>query len=113
MIERKITIHVSGVDEAAVEDAFEEATERLRAGCLVGKDENETGSFYFTNENCLEPDKRISSYIRSQLKRVQPAENELIVVQFGSGPIKTNWLNLTPAQFEQIKNLLIKLKERE
>lgn len=48
-IVRKITIVVRGNTESDVEDAFNEAVERLANGCVCGKDSNETSGFYFEN----------------------------------------------------------------
>lgn len=50
MICRKITIVARGTTEADVEDAFEEACDRLRNGYVEGTDRNETAAFYFKNE---------------------------------------------------------------
>lgn len=53
------------------------------------------------------------SYIQKQLDRVQP-DGEIVRVQFlGAGMTKTNWLNLTPKQFEKMKAFLVELKEQE
>lgn len=53
------------------------------------------------------------SYIQKQLDQVKP-DCEIVRVQFlGAGMTKTNWLNLTPEQFERVKALLIELKENE
>lgn len=50
------------------------------------------------------------SYIQKQLDRVQP-DDGIVRVQFlGAGMTKTNWLNLTPEEFEKVKALLIELK---
>lgn len=49
MISRTITINLSGQTEADVEDAFEEAVERLKGGFTSGHDSNETSSFSFEN----------------------------------------------------------------
>lgn len=49
MITRKITIVLRGETEAAVEEAFDEATDRLKNGCSSGKDSNDTSGFYFEN----------------------------------------------------------------
>lgn len=53
------------------------------------------------------------SYIQKQLDHVEPKECELVAVQFASGPLRTNWLNLTPEQFAKVKALLIELKGNE
>lgn len=49
MIARKITIVVRGETEADVEEAFNEAVDRLNAGCTSGSDRNESSGFYFEN----------------------------------------------------------------
>lgn len=49
MIERHIVIEIWGETEADVEGAFEEAVERLRNGNVTGRDENESGGFFFDN----------------------------------------------------------------
>lgn len=49
MIERHIRIEVWGETEADVEEAFDEAVERLRNGNVSGRDENETSGFFFEN----------------------------------------------------------------
>lgn len=49
MIERRIVIEVWGETEDDVEDAFEEAVDRLRSGNVTGRDENESGGFFFDN----------------------------------------------------------------
>lgn len=46
---RKITIVVRGKTDSDVEDAFNEAVERLNAGCATGSDRNESSGFYFEN----------------------------------------------------------------
>lgn len=48
-IVRKITIVVRGNTEADVEEAFNEAVDRLNNGYTSGKDSNETSGFYFEN----------------------------------------------------------------
>ena len=53
-IRREIKIVVFGDTEADVEDAFEEAVDRLRNGCREGKDENETSGFFFSNVEAQE-----------------------------------------------------------
>ena len=54
MIKRKIEISVWGETEAAVEDAFNEAVERLTAGNISGSDHNDESGFYFTNMDELD-----------------------------------------------------------
>ena len=49
MISRHIEIDLWGETKDDVELAFEEAVERLAAGCVSGLDRNETGGFIFTN----------------------------------------------------------------
>lgn len=49
MIERRIVIEVWGETEDDVEDALEEAVYRLRSGNVTGRDENESGGFFFDN----------------------------------------------------------------
>lgn len=51
MIHREITIRVSGIDENAIEEAFNEAVRLLKKGCRIGRDENDEGSFYFYTED--------------------------------------------------------------
>lgn len=51
MIVRKITIVIRGNTEADVEEAFDEAVERLRNGCTSGTDRNESSGFYFDNSS--------------------------------------------------------------
>ncbi len=48
-IVRKITIVVRGDTESDVEEAFNEAVDLLNAGCISGKDSNDTSGFYFEN----------------------------------------------------------------
>ena len=49
MISRHIEIDLWGETKDDVELAFEEAVERLAAGCVCGFDRNETGGFCFSN----------------------------------------------------------------
>lgn len=49
MIKRTITIALTGNTEFDVEEAFEEAVTRLKAGNIWGFDRNETSSFSFEN----------------------------------------------------------------
>ena len=49
MIERVISITVWGETEKDVNNAFDEAVERLRAGCTSGSDEDDGGGFFFEN----------------------------------------------------------------
>ncbi|MHB1641377.1 MAG: hypothetical protein ACYCS8_01795 [Acidithiobacillus sp.] len=55
MITRKITIFIRGETEADVEDAFNEAVDRLNAGCAAGADSNSTSGFYFENSDDVPP----------------------------------------------------------
>lgn len=56
MITRKITIFVRGETETDVEDAFDEAVDRLNAGCTTGVDSNNKSGFYFENTDKVAPD---------------------------------------------------------
>ncbi|MDA8153173.1 MAG: hypothetical protein M0003_10755 [Acidithiobacillus sp.] len=56
MIVRKITIYLRGETEADVEDAFNEAVDRLGAGCATGADSNSTSGFTFENTDKVPPD---------------------------------------------------------
>jgi hypothetical protein len=56
MIRRKITIEVWGETVAEVDEAFEEAYDRLRDGNVMGADRNESGGFMFTNEDASKED---------------------------------------------------------
>lgn len=49
MIVRKITIVVRGNTEQDVEEAFNEAVDRLNNGYVCGNDRNESSGFYFEN----------------------------------------------------------------
>lgn len=53
LIARKITIVVRGEQESDVEDAFNEAVERLNNGCTSGHDRNENSAFYFENSGVV------------------------------------------------------------
>ncbi|WP_163056824.1 hypothetical protein [Acidithiobacillus ferrooxidans] len=55
MISRKITIFIRGETEADVEDAFNEAVDRLNAGCATGTDSNSTSGFTFENTDEVPP----------------------------------------------------------
>lgn len=44
---KKIEIVVRGDTEAALEMAFEEAVQRIQAGCTSGSDRNQESGFYF------------------------------------------------------------------
>ncbi len=55
MIVRKITIFVRGDTEADVEDAFNEAVDRLNAGCVTGAESNDESGFYFENSDEVAP----------------------------------------------------------
>lgn len=55
MITRKITIFIRGETEADVEDAFNEAVDRLNAGCATGSDSNTVSGFYFENTDKVAP----------------------------------------------------------
>lgn len=50
LIARKITIVVRGISEEDVQDAFDEAVDRLSNGCSSGSDRNDSSGFYFRNE---------------------------------------------------------------
>lgn len=49
MFNRTITISLTGQTESDVDDAFEEAITRLKAGYVSGSDQNMTSSFSFEN----------------------------------------------------------------
>ncbi|MDG1580972.1 hypothetical protein [Pseudomonas sp. GOM6] len=49
MFNRTITISLTGQTESDVDDAFEEAITRLKAGNVSGSDQNKTSSFSFEN----------------------------------------------------------------
>lgn len=53
LITRKITIVVRGEQESDVEDAFNEAVDRLNSGCTTGHDRNASGGFYFENTSVV------------------------------------------------------------
>jgi len=54
----------------------------------------------------------MTGYIQKQLDSIVPDDVGLIHVQFiGREGKKTNWLNLTPEQYEKVKALLIELKK--
>ena len=55
MIVRKITIVVRGKTVSDVEDAFNEAVDRLNDGYTTGADNNESSGFYFENTDDVEP----------------------------------------------------------
>jgi hypothetical protein len=55
MIVRKITIVVRGETEADLEDAFNEAVDRLNAGCATGADSSDKFGFYFQNTDEVAP----------------------------------------------------------
>jgi hypothetical protein len=55
MIVRKITIYLRGETEADVEDAFNEAVDRINAGCATGTDRDDTYGFYFENTDEVPP----------------------------------------------------------
>lgn len=55
MFLRKITIVVRGETESDFEDAFNEAVDRLNAGCISGSDRNESSAFYFENSDQVMP----------------------------------------------------------
>lgn len=55
MITRKITIVVRGETEADLEDAFNEAVDRLNAGCATGADSSDNSGFYFQNTDEVAP----------------------------------------------------------
>lgn len=53
------------------------------------------------------------SYVQKQLDRIE-SNGDYVRVQFiDCDGNKTNWLNLTPEQFEKVKALLIELKQDE
>ena len=45
-----------GNTESDIEDAFNEAVERLNQGCSNGRDSNESSSFYFENSDVVPAD---------------------------------------------------------
>lgn len=55
MIVRKITIVVRGETEADVEDAFNEAVDRLNNGHVSGANSNDESGFYFENTDEVAP----------------------------------------------------------
>lgn len=51
-------------------------------------------------------------YVQSQLDKITPDDVGLFRVQFaGKDGGKSNWLNLTPEQYEKVKAFLIELKK--
>jgi hypothetical protein len=54
MSTRTITIRLTGQDDTAIEDAFDEATSRIKAGNTSGFDRNEESSFSFE----VDPDEK-------------------------------------------------------
>lgn len=54
----------------------------------------------------------MTDYLQKQLDTVVPDEIGTIRVQFaGKDGGKSNWLNLTPEQYEKVKAFLIELKK--
>lgn len=56
----------------------------------------------------------MTSYIEQQMNVVTPDDTETIRVQFaGKDGGKSNWISLTPEQYEKVKAFLIELKREE
>ena len=55
----------------------------------------------------------MTNYYKDQFKRLLPITKYPVTVQFTSESGKTNFLSLIKAEFEQVSELIIKLKKQE